>query len=275
MQTISQNTRKLIHHEKFNIPVLWYLLCSYIWLSLILMSMCIARAGTYLLRSSKGSIKLSCQWTRPATPGEIIPLKLNVSFVLLLRKWSIPTASDTRWNSCRYDGDRAKCHSHFLQMHGISPFPLHDRCRIGQISFSTSCGKIQVFVQWEFVKFQLIVTLFATPQLSKQCSPTYSRIHFWLCHSSCSSNNVRRPTGQAPHGVLVAVPPTTPGGAVLLCLLRPRTGRGKGHLLGRDWGEDITVFSRVSTHGRLKLTGQKTGGRCLHRQAICMYIREP
>ncbi len=27
--------------------------------------------------------------------------------------------------------DRAKCHSRFLQVHGISPYPLHDRC-IGQ-----------------------------------------------------------------------------------------------------------------------------------------------
>ncbi len=36
----------------------------------------------------------------------------------------------------RHMKDRAKCPSHFLQVHGISPYPLHDRCRIGQMSFS-------------------------------------------------------------------------------------------------------------------------------------------
>ncbi len=40
--------------------------------------------------------------------------------------------------------DRAKCHSHFLQVHGISPYPLHDGCRIGQVSFSIACRKFQV-----------------------------------------------------------------------------------------------------------------------------------
>ncbi len=40
--------------------------------------------------------------------------------------------------------DRANCTSHFLQVHGISPYPLHDRCRIGQISFSTACRKFML-----------------------------------------------------------------------------------------------------------------------------------
>ncbi len=35
-----------------------------------------------------------------------------------------------------------------------------------------------------------------------------------------------------------------------------------------------TAFSRVSTHERLKFTGQKTGGH-LHEEAISMYTHEP
>ncbi len=30
-----------------------------------------------------------------------------------------------------------------LLVHGISRYPLHDRCRIGQISFSTYCRKFE------------------------------------------------------------------------------------------------------------------------------------
>ncbi len=142
-----------------------------------------------------------------------------------------------------------------------STWQVQDRANILQYNML----EIQVFVQSEFVKFNSSSPSLLLTQICNQCSHTYSRMHFWLCCSSRSSNNVRRPTGQAPHGVLVAgghCPPDHPvwtGGAVLLCLLRPRTGRGRGHLLGRDWGEDNTVFSQVSAHGRLKLTGQKTG----------------
>ncbi len=39
---------------------------------------------------------------------------------------------------------RAKCHSHFLQVYGISPYHLHDRCRTRQISFSIECRKSKV-----------------------------------------------------------------------------------------------------------------------------------
>ncbi len=33
----------------------------------------------------------------------------------------------------------------------------------------------------------------------------------------------------------------------------------------------ISIFSRVSAHGRLKFTGHKNRGGCLHREAICTY----
>ncbi len=56
---------------------------------------------------------------------------------------------------------------------------------------------------------------------------------------------------------------------------RASGGRGRGEQALYDFAEVITAMTRVSTHGCLKFTGQKSGVWHLHGEAICAHTRKP